>query len=211
MELEGGLGEFEVIEGEASAEGETTMRRGHEGARGHRDEGGSGVAGLDFEPMPESGGDLTELALGDEVEIEDDEREISVAQEQVGTLERLLGFGAAEPDEVVAFFVPIRSGIEGVATIDESEGEVAFLLEEFGDDEGGSGGVAWRDDFAEMAGREFQGGGLRRGFFGGRSTMSGRKLLAKLAAELLNLQDAQNVFIRTFFWNESRRWRSNIK
>ena len=107
MELEGGLGEFEVIEGEASAEGETTMWRGHEGARGHRDEGGSGVAGLDFEPMPESGGDLTELALGDEVEIENDEWEIAVAQEEVGALEGLLGFGAAEPDEVAAFLVPV--------------------------------------------------------------------------------------------------------
>jgi len=73
------------------------------------------------------------------------------------------------------------------------------LLEEFGDDEGGSGGVAWRDDFAEMAGREFQGCDLRSGFFGGRSTMSGWKLLAKLVAELFNLQDAQNMFIRTLF------------
>ena len=40
-----------------------------EGARGHGDEGGAGVAGLDFETMPEGGGDLAEFALGDEVEI----------------------------------------------------------------------------------------------------------------------------------------------
>lgn len=59
MELEDGLGEFEVIERKAATEGESTIRCGHEGARGHCDKGGSGVAGLDFEAMPESGGDLT--------------------------------------------------------------------------------------------------------------------------------------------------------
>jgi hypothetical protein len=63
LNLESGLGEFEVIEGEAPAEGESTMRRGHEGARGHRDECGSGFAGLDFETMPEGGGDLTEFTF----------------------------------------------------------------------------------------------------------------------------------------------------
>ncbi len=154
--MESGFGEFEVIEGEASAEGESTMWRGHEGAWGHGDECGARVASLNLEAMPESGGDLSQFAFGGEVEVEEDEREIAIAQQEVGALEGLLGFGAAEPNEVTAFFVPVRSGIEGVAPVDKSERKVAFLIEEFGDDEGGSGGVAWRDDFAEVAGSEFE-------------------------------------------------------
>lgn len=34
---------------------------------------------MDFEPMPEGGGDLAELAFGDEVEIEKDKWKIAVA------------------------------------------------------------------------------------------------------------------------------------
>jgi len=55
---------------------------------------------------------------------------------------------------MAAFFISVRSGIKGVAAIDEGEREVAFLVEEFGDDKGGPGGVSWRDDFAEMTGGE---------------------------------------------------------
>lgn len=36
--------------------------------------------------------------------------------------------------------------------------------------------------------------------------MSGRELLSKLTAELINLQDAQSVFIRTLILIKSRRW-----
>lgn len=115
-------------------------------------------------------------------------------------MDGLLGFGAAEPDEVAAFFVAVGGGIEGVAAINESEGEVAFFVEEFGNDEGGSGGLVRGDDFAEVAGGEFE-RSLGKGFLGDGGTMSGREFLAKLAAELVDLQDAQNMFIRTLFKN----------
>lgn len=143
------------------------------------------------------------------MEIKEDEREVSVTQEEIGAFEGLFGFGTAEPDEVAAFFVPVRGGVEGVATIDESEREVAFFVEEFGNDERGSSGVARGDDFAEMAGGKFERSGLGNGLFGNRCAMSGRELLTKLSAELVDLQDAQNMFIRTLFKYESRRWRSN--
>ena len=213
MELERGFGEFEVIESETSTEGEAAVRGGHESARGHRNQGGSGVAGLDFEAMPESGGDLAEFALGNEMKIEEDEWEIAVAQEEVGALEGLFDLGATKPNEVAAFFVPVRSGVESISPINEGERQITFLIKEFGDDEGGSGGVAGRDDFAEMTWGELERNSLRSRFgrSGNRITMSGRKLLVKLAAELINLQDAQNVFIRTLLRFESRRWRSNIK
>lgn len=211
VELEGGLGELQMIERKASVEGEPTMRGGHEGTRGHRNEGGSGIAGLDFEAMPESGGDLAQFAFGDEMEIKEDEREISVTQEEIGALEGLLGFGTAEPDEMAAFFISIRGGIEAVAPIDKGEREVAFFVEELGNDEGGSGGMVWGDDFVEMSGGKFEGSSLMNGLFGNGGTMSGRELLTKLTAELVDLQDAQNMFIRTLIEAESRRWRSNIK
>ncbi|MFT6241972.1 MAG: hypothetical protein ACJAQT_004073 [Akkermansiaceae bacterium] len=147
-----------MVEGEAAGEGEAPVWSGNEGARGHGDEGGAGVAGLDFEAMPESGGDLPEFAFGDEVEIEKDEGEVSIAEEEVGALEGLLGFGTAEPDEVAAFFVAVGGGVEGIAAIDEGEREVALFVEEFGDNEGGSGGVVGGDDFAEVAGMPRGGG-----------------------------------------------------
>lgn len=189
-----------MIETEATGEGEAAVRSGDEGARSQGDEGRAGVARLNFEAMPEGVGDLAEFAFGDEVEIEEDEGEVPIAEEKVGAFEGLLGLGAAEPDEVAALGVAVRAGVEGVSAIDEGEGESAFFGEEFGDDEGGSGGLVGRDDFAEMARGEFE-GGLRRGFCGGweRGAMSGRKLLAKLAAELLYLQDAQNMFNRTCY------------
>lgn len=85
--------------------------------------------------MPEGGGYLVELAFGYEVQIEKDEREVAITQKEIGALEGLLGFGAAEPDEVATFFVSIRSGVEGVASIDEGDWEVSFLFEELGNDE----------------------------------------------------------------------------
>lgn len=205
LELEARGGEFEVVEVEVSGEGEAAVWGGDDRARGHGDEGSAGVAGLDLEAMPEGGGDLAEFALGDEVEVEENEREVAVAEEEVGAFEGLFDFGAAEPDEVAALGIAVGGGVEGVAAIDEGEGEVAFFGEEFGDDEGGSGGVVGRDDFAEMAGREFERGLWGGGFLGNGGAMSGRELLAKLPAELVDLQDAQNMFIRTLFYFESRR------
>lgn len=90
--------------------------------------------------MPEVGGDLAELAFADEVEVEKDEGEVAIAQEEVGALEGLRGFVAAEPDEAAALFVGVGSGVKGVASIDEGDGKVARVVEEFRDEEGDSGG-----------------------------------------------------------------------
>ena len=90
--------------------------------------------------MPEVGGDLAEFAFADEVEVEEDEGEVTIAQEEVGALEGLRGFVAAEPDEVAAWFVAVGSGVEGVAAIDEGDGEVTGFVEEFRDEEGDAGG-----------------------------------------------------------------------
>lgn len=198
LDLERWRGELEVVGGESSGEGESSFWGRDEGARGEGDEGGSGFAGLDLEAMPEGGGDLAELAVRGEVEVEENEGQVAIAEEEVGALQGLGGLGAAKPDEAAAEFVAVGGGVEGVASVDEDEREFAFLGEEFFEDEGGAGGGMGRDDFAEMAGGEFERGlwcgGVRDG-----SAMSGRELLAKLAAELVDLQDAQNMFIRTLF------------
>jgi hypothetical protein len=153
--------------------------------------------------MPEGIGDLPEFALGDEVEVEQDEGEISVAREEAGALDRLLGFGATDPHEASAFRASVGGGIEGVASIDESDGEVAFFFKEFGNDEGRSGGLAGGNDFAEVARGEFERGACLL-FDRNGSTMGSRELLAKLTAELVDLKDAQNMFIRTPFKKWSR-------
>jgi hypothetical protein len=50
----------------------------------------------------------------------------------------LLGFGAAEPDEMATVVVSIRSGIKGVTAIDEGDWEITLLIEEFANDQRGS-------------------------------------------------------------------------
>jgi len=131
FEAETGWGEFEVIEGESPLEDETLMGRRHEWTWSQGDKGGSGIAGLGFESMPEIAGDLPEFAFADEVQIEEDEREVSVSQQKVGTLEGLLGLVAADPDELAAALIGVGRGVESVAAIDEGEGEVARLLQKF--------------------------------------------------------------------------------
>ena len=65
------------------------------------------------------------------MEVEKNEREVAIAQEQVGALQGLLGFGAPKPDEAPATSIAVGGGVEGVASIDKSEREVAFFGEEF--------------------------------------------------------------------------------
>jgi hypothetical protein len=79
-ERERGRGDFEVFQGEATGEGEAAVWSGDQGSRGQGDEGSSGLAGLDFEPMPSGGWGLAEFAFTGEVEVEEDEREVAVAE-----------------------------------------------------------------------------------------------------------------------------------
>jgi hypothetical protein len=131
---------LEVIEGKAITQRESFVRGRHEGAWSQGDEGGAGIAGLDFESMPERRGNLPELAFRSEVEIEKNEREVAIAQKQIGTLQGLFGFGTTKPDEASATSIAVGGGIEGVAAVDEGEREVALFGEEFAKHERGSGG-----------------------------------------------------------------------
>lgn len=90
--------------------------------------------------------------------------------------------------------------VKAVAGINESEGEVALLIEEGFQDKGGPGGRMGRDDFAEVTREKGERirhrRVLRRRH---RSPLSRRKLLAKPATELFDGQDAQKMFTRTLF------------
>lgn len=112
------------------------------------------MAGLDFEARPMGGGDLAEFAFADEVEVEEDEGEISVVGEEVGGLEGLGDVVATDPEEASAFLGGVGSWVEGILAIDEGEGEGSVGGEEFGNEESGAGGGGGRDDFAEMTGGE---------------------------------------------------------
>lgn len=141
--------------------------------------------------MPEVGGDLAEFAFADEVEVEEDEGEVAIAQEEIDALEGLLGLMAAEPEEATALLVAVGGGIEVVAAIDEGDGEVAWFVEKFRDDERHPGGGFGGHDFAEMSIGELQFLKFGEILDWDRGAMSSRELLAKLAAEVGNLQDAQ--------------------
>lgn len=204
-EREQGRGDFEVCQGEATGEGEATVRIGDEGPRGQGDEGSSGLAGLDFEPMPRGGWGLAEFAFGGEVEVEEDEWEVAVAEQKVGAMKGLPGARAAEPDEVLAAGVAVGGGVEAILPVDQHEGEVALLVEEFAENEGGSGRRMGRDDFAELPGGKLE--GSRHRFFGGSwngSPVGRREFFPELLPKMFDLQDAQNMFIRTLFLRASR-------
>ncbi len=117
----------------------------------------------------------------------------------------LPGARTAEPDEVLAAGIAVRGGVETVLSVDQDEREVALLVEEFAENEGGSGGRMGRDDFAELSGGKLE--GSRHWFFGGNrngSPVGRREFFPQLLPKLLDLQDAQNMFIRTLFFKTSR-------
>ena len=125
VELEGGRFELEVVERKSPGEGEAAVRGWDEWAGGQGNESGPGVAGLNFKAMPKSRGDLAELTFGDKVEVEEDEGEVSVAEEEVGALDCLHRFPAPDPAEASAFFRAVGCRIKGIATIDERKGEIS--------------------------------------------------------------------------------------
>lgn len=114
------------------------VRGGDEGARGEGDEAGAGFAGLGFKAIPSVLGDLAEFAFASEMEVEDDDGEITVAEEEVGALDGLLDFGAANPEELAALFITVGGGIEAVLAVDEGDGEVLLFRDEGFKQEGDS-------------------------------------------------------------------------
>lgn len=71
------------------------------------------------EAVPDVGADLLELADGIELQIHEDERQIAIAQEEIGAAEGLIDSAAAYPEEALADVDACRLGIEGTPPIDQ--------------------------------------------------------------------------------------------
>ena len=114
-------------------------------------------------------------------------------------MDGLGNLAATDPEELPAFEVTVRAGVEGIASVDEGEGEVAFLGEEFRNEQSHALIGLRGDDFVDAASFEGEaGGGL--GFFGKRSrTMRGGEFFAKFPAEFIDFQKRRHMFIRTLF------------
>ena len=168
------------------------------------DEGGGGLFGQIAQAEPGGAGDLVELFGFVELQIHEDEREVAVAQEEIGGLDGLGGLAAAHPEELLTEFAAGCSGIEGIAPIDQDDGALVGDggVEDTGDEETATTGRdgAGTGDFGESAtgdANSIEAGGT--GFDGVTRRALGslvgvRKLLAQAFAEL---QDVFGCFLIT--------------
>ena len=88
------------------------------------------------------------------MQVEQDEREIAIAKQEVDGLNGLRDFAATDPKEALAFEIAVRGGIEGIASVDQGEGELAFFVEEFGNEQSHALAGMRGDDFVERAALE---------------------------------------------------------
>ena len=89
---------------------------------GECDEGGGGLFGEVAEAEPGGARDFLEFFGFVELQVHEDEREVAVAQEEVGRSDCLGGFAAAYPEELLAEFGAGARGIEAVTAVDENDG-----------------------------------------------------------------------------------------
>ena len=75
------------------------------------------MAGLVFKAGPEGAGDAFFLASREAVEIEDEVREVTIAEEEVGALEGLLKIATGNPEEAGTKLRCVRGGVEAVVSI----------------------------------------------------------------------------------------------
>jgi hypothetical protein len=120
-----GLFQFEILESKSGTQSEATVRRGEARSGREREEGGSRSAGFGPEAVPDRVGNPLQFTSGSQVEIEEDEREIAIAEEEVGALDCLHRFPATDPEDALAFFRAVGCRIKGIVTIDEREGEIS--------------------------------------------------------------------------------------
>ena len=177
-----------MVEGEASGESEPFFSGRQERLRSEGEQGGTAFAGLVAETMPSGGGEAFEFPGGREMKIEEDEREVAVAEQKVGALDGLGDLAATDPEELLAFEIAVRTGVEGIASVDESERKVSLPGKKFGNQQGHALAGMRGDDFVEAA--AFKGKVRGVGSFLRRrgGTMRGRELLTKLTAEIFNFQ-----------------------
>ncbi len=95
-------GPLQIRKREGGAEGELEGGTGDEMPGREDEEGGAGLSGEVAEAVPGGGGDFAEFFEGVELEIEDEEGKVAVAEEKVGAAERLFGVVATDPKQAGA-------------------------------------------------------------------------------------------------------------
>src|SRR5688572_28063108 len=94
--------------------------------------------------MPDRRGNFAAFQRRTQVQIEDDEWQIAVAQKEVGGFEGLRGATATDPEKAGEYFVATGGGVKRVVGIDESDPLVAFLgLAQKGPKEEGAAGIGF--------------------------------------------------------------------
>lgn len=190
---EGGV-VFEGGEGEAALELEAEIGAGDGGEGGEGEEGDSRGLQHAVEAVPLRASDAAELGCGVAVEIEAEEREVAVAQEEIGALDGLGGGVAAQPEEASESIGWQGCGIEGVAAINQASPEAmgGSIFEEGAEERGGAGGGALGDEldetaFAETAAERIIKDGEAGGELGVRARGLGGEFLGEELAEAPNL------------------------
>ena len=96
-----------MIEGELPGEGESLFDGRKERLRSESEQSGAAFASLIAETMPGGSGEAFEFSRGCEVKIEENEREIAVAEKEIGALDGLGDFPAADPEELLTLEIAV--------------------------------------------------------------------------------------------------------
>lgn len=181
-------GPVEVLEREGIGEDELQGGAGEEGARREDEQCRSGLLGQVAQAVPGRRGNPAEFGERGELEVEDEEGEVAIAQKEVRATEALRDLAAANPQKALTGVGAVRGGVEGVISVDQ--GKLACLVarrgvvEQLGEQEGeagsGSGGREFGDGPARERG-QLAGGGKGRGRL--PRAVGGGKLFAELLAQ----------------------------
>lgn len=140
----------------------------NDGLPGQGEEGGPGSLTESAQPVPgfvPPGNTAAHLGIAAELEIEDHEGEIPIAEQEIGGLERVIdAMPAPDPQQVPTEGgggdgrIAERAGIETVCTIHQGEG-ITMLgdrggLDEPGDEDAGSATAPPTDDLSKGTGRQ---------------------------------------------------------
>lgn len=140
------------------------------------------------------------------MEIEQNEREIAIAQEEIGTLDRLHRLPAADPEKAATFLRSIRHWIKGIPPINERQREIALLPQKLRDHERSPRAKPRCYEFIERSARKGKRSRVKVKFLWLDNTaVRPRKLLLELLPQVRDLRDLQNMFIRTLLRISSSR------
>ncbi len=148
-------GGCEVLKPESRVHRKAHARAGNPCSGGERNDGHIAHFNQLFQSVPGVVRDFPEFAEGEGEQIDDDTRQVAIAEDQVGGFEGLLGSLAADPEQLRAIVARERAGIKGVPAIDQGEFRDrcvgGFAFQQGGDDEGKPGGGVGGDDFRDAA------------------------------------------------------------